>query len=169
MILNPPIIRGQYKSAFNAVTEYFNSIIVPGKRGLLFVEDSFELHAAIISQRENVLSATAVLWKKMHDYQRWQTEIDFVPTVETKSIELSREENEYFSGFFDSLEKEHEGQMIEQSPSLLILDGSQFHVGMFRDEKPVRNFDWNSGKNTRGLMEQLMRLSAYIRNRKKQL
>lgn len=156
-----PQISGQWNVAYERMLNHFSTLRVEGDRGLLFVREISlgDLYVFTISQRGADMNVTVTCWKKVHDYGRWRTEVMFSPTLIVESTDLPEDEAKDFAAFFDALCEEEEDKLLVER-GVLILDGEQFRMSLFRNGSCMRSFSWNSATDAVGLMERVLKFST---------
>lgn len=167
MISTEKITAGNWQAVYDEVVRRFERIPFRGDYGFIFSEDVSigDFHCVLAYVENGQLKAKATTWTKLNDYRKWKSEPGFTPGIYTLETTLSNDEKEYFGNFFDELRVLPEGQILEPVPGI-VLDGSHHTLRLFSHGNTVREFKWGPNIRTRGLMEQLMKLSKSIRKEK---
>jgi hypothetical protein len=153
------------------VREAFETAPFPSDFGFRFIEDIalWDYYETLVFISENKLHAKVCRWRKTEDYgnylndplERFRLNGVFTPTLVREETILSNEEKEYFSEFLKKLLVESEGQILEPRGGFM-LDGANYILQLFSERKMQRVFRWDATTKTRGLMEQVMRLTEHI-------
>jgi hypothetical protein len=158
--LDAPLVSYQLEHHYvELMLDFFHNLPVEGKRTLAFsIVPSFSdmWHMRVFEENDK-LHAHIFSWKMRHDFARAGHDVNFPPTIfESKSIVAEDELND-FENFFESLCIEPEEQLLVRR-GVVILDGTQYMLTLFREGKAVRSFCWDSAFDTHGAMELVMRL-----------
>lgn len=157
---NPPLISGEWRHAYEHMLAFFDSLNVEGECGLIFRRDVGlgDLFLFMISSAGETLNLSVTSWKKQYDAYRWRTETAFAPTLITETLSLP-DEITNFASFFDALVLESEEKLLLKK-GVVILDGEQFRLSLFRNGERVRLLSWDSATDAIGLMKRIIDLSA---------
>src|SRR5574337_892837 len=144
MISTEKIIGTDWQTIYDEVVRRFENIPLCGDYGFVFSEDvsTWDFYLEIVYVDEDQLRAKSIVWHKLNDYKNRGEKSFFIPAISYSETILTAEEKAYFKKFYDQLLVIPEGQLIERSPGIGVLDGSHNVFKLFSQGKIEREFRW---------------------------